>query len=210
MSQPSELSKLKRLRSAKQTELSRTSEIFQNTKAELNKAGLRNFLNIIDELQKKFQETEDQIICLNPDFDELDPEAKLPMSTAASKFSDDYTNLRKQILELLNYINMQERSAVKNEQKSLLNGFRRVLSKIENIFSIADRNEEHMNQPEEVKKIVQKPNTTDKICKRIHIKKGSSGFGYRRIFEEYMKEDVVKEITVEDPYFNYNHQVKYK
>uniref|UniRef100_A0A336L597 CSON004567 protein n=1 Tax=Culicoides sonorensis TaxID=179676 RepID=A0A336L597_CULSO len=99
---PAELSKLKRLRSTKQGHLTRQKNYFTAKQGELDLESLEHLLKTIDDLQKGFEDVEEQIVMIDPEYDEVPDEEEIPDSPAAKKFNEDYNSLRIQIVALIN------------------------------------------------------------------------------------------------------------
>lgn len=103
-----ELTRLKRLRSAKQGQLTRHVNYFQSQVGAMDSAAFANLLTQIDELHKKFEEIEEHIVMIDPTFDDLHSDDEIPTSNAAKKFEDDYSGLRVQILAVVDAGRLKE------------------------------------------------------------------------------------------------------
>lgn len=111
-----ELPKLKRLRSARQAALTKHINSFTASQGNMDMASLQHLLDSIDQVHTKFEEIEEEIILIDPQYDELEPEADIPISAAATRFNDEYQNLRLQILSLIESKRMKEEA--RREQKA--------------------------------------------------------------------------------------------
>ncbi|NXX90870.1 MITD1 protein, partial [Centropus bengalensis] len=58
---------------------------------------------------------------------------------------------------------------------------------------------EYMTRAEDIKKHIEKEKQDSKYHKQIRIEDNATGFGYERLFQEYLTE-IVSEVWVEDPY----------
>ncbi|NWR91462.1 MITD1 protein, partial [Furnarius figulus] len=64
---------------------------------------------------------------------------------------------------------------------------------------------EYMSRAEDIKKHVEKEKQDGKYHKQIRIEENATGFGYEKLFHEYLNE-IVSEVWVEDPYIRHLHQ----
>ncbi|XP_051662786.1 MIT domain-containing protein 1 isoform X4 [Manacus candei] len=63
-----------------------------------------------------------------------------------------------------------------------------------------------MTRAEDIKKHIEKEKQDGKYHKQIRIEENATGFGYEKLFHEYLTE-VVSEVWVEDPYIRHVHQL---
>ncbi|XP_040517233.1 MIT domain-containing protein 1 isoform X2 [Gallus gallus] len=64
---------------------------------------------------------------------------------------------------------------------------------------------EYMTRAEDIKKHIEKEKQDGKYHKQIKIEENATGFGYEKLFQEYLTE-IVSEVWVEDPYIRNVHQ----
>ncbi|OWK60843.1 MIT domain-containing protein 1 [Lonchura striata] len=64
---------------------------------------------------------------------------------------------------------------------------------------------EYMTRAEDIKKHIEKEKQDGKYHKQIRIEENATGFGYEKLFHEYLTE-IVSEVWVEDPYIRQVHQ----
>ncbi|XP_015706044.1 MIT domain-containing protein 1 isoform X2 [Coturnix japonica] len=64
---------------------------------------------------------------------------------------------------------------------------------------------EYMTRAEDIKKYIEKEKQDGKYHKQIRIEENATGFGYEKLFLEYLTE-IVSEVWVEDPYIRSVHQ----
>ncbi|XP_057237469.1 MIT domain-containing protein 1 isoform X3 [Malurus melanocephalus] len=64
---------------------------------------------------------------------------------------------------------------------------------------------EYMSRAEDIKKHIEKEKQDGKYHKQIRIEENATGFGYEKLFQEYLTE-IVSEVWVEDPYIRQVHQ----
>ncbi|XP_042723615.1 MIT domain-containing protein 1 isoform X1 [Lagopus muta] len=64
---------------------------------------------------------------------------------------------------------------------------------------------EYMTRAEDIKKYIEKEKQDGKYHKQIRIEENATGFGYEKLFQEYLTE-IVSEVWVEDPYIRHVHQ----
>ncbi|NWT92925.1 MITD1 protein, partial [Urocynchramus pylzowi] len=64
---------------------------------------------------------------------------------------------------------------------------------------------EYMTRAENIKKHIEKEKQDGKYHKQIRIEENATGFGYEKLFHEYLTE-IVSEVWVEDPYIRHVHQ----
>ncbi|NXS87228.1 MITD1 protein, partial [Erpornis zantholeuca] len=64
---------------------------------------------------------------------------------------------------------------------------------------------EYMTRAEDIKKHIEKEKQDGKYHKQIRIEENATGFGYEKLFHEYLTE-IVSEVWVEDPYIRNVHQ----
>ncbi|NXG00935.1 MITD1 protein, partial [Sakesphorus luctuosus] len=64
---------------------------------------------------------------------------------------------------------------------------------------------EYMTRAEDIKKHIEKEKQDGKYHKQIRIEENATGFGYEKLFHEYLSE-IVSEVWVEDPYIRHIHQ----
>ncbi|XP_019472964.1 MIT domain-containing protein 1 isoform X2 [Meleagris gallopavo] len=64
---------------------------------------------------------------------------------------------------------------------------------------------EYMTRAEDIKKHIEKEKQDGKYHKQIRIEENATGFGYEKLFQEYLTE-IVSEVWVEDPYIRQVHQ----
>ncbi|NXM24109.1 MITD1 protein, partial [Oxyruncus cristatus] len=64
---------------------------------------------------------------------------------------------------------------------------------------------EYMTRAEDIKKHIEKEKQDGKYHKQIRIEENATGFGYEKLFHEYLTE-IVSEVWVEDPYIRLVHQ----
>ncbi|XP_040975390.1 MIT domain-containing protein 1 isoform X5 [Aquila chrysaetos chrysaetos] len=65
---------------------------------------------------------------------------------------------------------------------------------------------EYMTRAEDIKKHIEKEKQDGKYHKQIRIEENATGFGYEKLFQEYLSE-IVSEVWVEDPYIRHVHQL---
>ncbi|XP_037232740.1 MIT domain-containing protein 1 isoform X1 [Falco rusticolus] len=65
---------------------------------------------------------------------------------------------------------------------------------------------EYMTRAEDIKKHIEKEKQDGKYHKQIRIEENATGFGYEKLFQEYLTE-IVSEVWVEDPYIRNVHQL---
>ncbi|XP_068038822.1 MIT domain-containing protein 1 [Anomalospiza imberbis] len=65
---------------------------------------------------------------------------------------------------------------------------------------------EYMTRAENIKKHIEKEKQDGKYHKQIRIEENATGFGYEKLFHEYLTE-IVSEVWVEDPYIRQVHQL---
>ncbi|KAM6098087.1 MIT domain-containing protein 1 isoform 4-T4 [Theristicus caerulescens] len=65
---------------------------------------------------------------------------------------------------------------------------------------------EYMTRAEDIKKHIEKEKEDGKYHKQIRIEENATGFGYEKLFQEYLTE-IVSEVWVEDPYIRHVHQL---
>lgn len=65
---------------------------------------------------------------------------------------------------------------------------------------------EYMTRAEDIKKHIEKEKQDGKYHKQIKIEENATGFGYEKLFQEYLTE-IVSEVWVEDPYIRNVHQL---
>uniref|UniRef100_A0A8C5XAF9 Microtubule interacting and trafficking domain containing 1 n=1 Tax=Malurus cyaneus samueli TaxID=2593467 RepID=A0A8C5XAF9_9PASS len=65
---------------------------------------------------------------------------------------------------------------------------------------------EYMSRAEDIKKHIEKEKQDGKYHKQIRIEENATGFGYEKLFQEYLTE-IVSEVWVEDPYIRQVHQL---
>ncbi|KAM6288713.1 MIT domain-containing protein 1 isoform 1-T1 [Spheniscus humboldti] len=65
---------------------------------------------------------------------------------------------------------------------------------------------EYMTRAEDIKKHIEKEKQDGKYHKQIRIEENATGFGYEKLFQEYLTE-IVSEVWVEDPYIRHVHQL---
>uniref|UniRef100_H0ZIP3 Microtubule interacting and trafficking domain containing 1 n=1 Tax=Taeniopygia guttata TaxID=59729 RepID=H0ZIP3_TAEGU len=65
---------------------------------------------------------------------------------------------------------------------------------------------EYMTRAEDIKKHIEKEKQDGKYHKQIRIEENATGFGYEKLFHEYLTE-IVSEVWVEDPYIRQVHQL---
>ncbi|XP_074991361.1 MIT domain-containing protein 1 isoform X5 [Calonectris borealis] len=63
-----------------------------------------------------------------------------------------------------------------------------------------------MTRAEDIKKHIEKEKQDGKYHKQIRIEENATGFGYEKLFQEYLTE-IVSEVWVEDPYIRHVHQL---
>ncbi|XP_069626157.1 MIT domain-containing protein 1 isoform X2 [Haliaeetus albicilla] len=63
-----------------------------------------------------------------------------------------------------------------------------------------------MTRAEDIKKHIEKEKQDGKYHKQIRIEENATGFGYEKLFQEYLSE-IVSEVWVEDPYIRHVHQL---
>ncbi|XP_045778638.1 MIT domain-containing protein 1-like isoform X3 [Maniola jurtina] len=78
----------------------------------------------------------------------------------------------------------------------------------DNKIYLRNKIEEHWNRVAAIKELIQERKQMGNYREQVHIKKDSTGHGYRNLFGRFLDKDV-EYVLIEDPYIRTFHQLKF-